>query len=77
MSKDYYRIAFDIPASNKVSQIIKEIEQKFNGELSFASSRRALNLDAELIKSKIDGSDKELIEVLSVYLREIEGVKDV
>lgn len=77
MSKDYYRIAFDIPASNKVSQIIKEIEQKFNGQLSFASSHRALTSDAKLIKSKIDDGDKQLIETLSVYLPEIEEVKDV
>lgn len=77
MSKDFYRIAFNIPSNNKISEIIQEIEQKFNGKLSFASSHRALNLDAELIKSKIDGSDKELIETLSVYLPEIEEVEEV
>ena len=76
MSKDFYRIAFNIPSNNKISEIIKEIEQKFNGQLSFASSHRALTSDAKLIKSKIDDGDKQLIETLSVYLPEIEEVKD-
>lgn len=77
MSKDFYRIAFNIPSNNKISEIIQEIQRKFNGQLSFASSHRALTSDAKLIKSKIDDGDKQLIETLSVYLPEIEEVKDV
>ena len=68
MSKRFTsRSAFDIPASNKISQIINEIEQKFNGRIIFCLlTSRALTSDAKLINQ--DDGDKQLIETLSVYL---------